>query len=125
MEINQAVKSLGALAQESRLNVFRLLVKAGPEGLSAGGISDQLEIPPATMSFHLKELAATGLIASSREGRSLIYSLQPEVVNELLQFLMQECCQGRPELCQIDYVAKDVCCEKPASSTAKTSKRKN
>jgi ArsR family transcriptional regulator, arsenate/arsenite/antimonite-responsive transcriptional repressor len=125
MEINQAVKSLGALAQESRLNVFRLLVKAGPEGLSAGDISDQLKIPPATMSFHLKELAATGLISSSREGRSLIYSLQPEVVNELLQFLMQECCQGRPELCQIDYVSDDACCEKPATRTPKTSKRKS
>ena len=98
MEIKQAVKSLAALAQESRLNVFRLLVEAGEEGLSAGEISDRLDSPPATMSFHLKELTATGLIAPKRDGRSMIYSLQPDRMNELLQFLMQDCCQGRPEL---------------------------
>lgn len=103
MKVKQAVKSLAALAQESRLNVFRLLVKAGEEGLSAGDLSEQLSIPPATLSFHLKELAATGLIDSVRHGRSIIYKLQPDETKSLLQFLMQECCQGRPELCQLDF----------------------
>ena len=112
MEIQQAVKGLAALAQESRLNVFRLLVEAGAEGLSAGEISERLEISPATMSFHLKELSSTGLIAPIRQGRSLIYSLQPDVMNELLQFLMQDCCQGRPELCQPDWSKDDSCCDK-------------
>jgi DNA-binding transcriptional ArsR family regulator len=100
MKTKQAVKALAALAQESRLDAFRLLVEAGRKGLSAGEISERLDIPPATMSFHLKELTATGLISPTRNGRSLIYSLQPEVMNDLLQFLIRDCCQGRPELCQ-------------------------
>ncbi|MEL7498997.1 MAG: metalloregulator ArsR/SmtB family transcription factor [Planctomycetota bacterium] len=103
METRQAVKALAALAQETRLRVFRALVEAGSEGMSAGGLAETLDVPAATLSFHLKELAATDLIAQSRNGRSLIYSLRPDVINELLQFLMQDCCQGRPELCQPDY----------------------
>lgn len=102
MEIKQAVKLLASLAQESRLAIFRLLVTVGPSGLPAGEIATQLEIPPATLSFHLKELTATGLIDMRREGRSLIYFLQPQMVNQLLQFLTRDCCQGRPELCQLD-----------------------
>jgi len=123
MEIKQAVKSLAALAQESRLNVFRLLVEAGEEGLSAGEISDRLDSPPATMSFHLKELTATGLIAPKRDGRSMIYSLQPDRMNELLQFLMQDCCQGRPELCQPDFTRDKTCCEKPKRKSSAKSVR--
>ena len=99
MKISQAVKALAALAQESRLSVFRLLVEAGPDGLAAGEISEHLEIPAATLSFHLKELSSCELICVRRKGRSLIYALQPAAMNELLQFLMQDCCQGRPELC--------------------------
>ena len=103
METRQAVKALAALAQETRLSVFRVLVEAGEEGMSAGELAQQLEVPAATLSFHLKELAATELIAQSRDGRSLIYSLRPDVMNELLRFLMEDCCQGRPELCQPDF----------------------
>ncbi len=123
MKIKQAVKALAALAQESRLNVFRLLVEAGEDGLSAGEISERLDIPPATMSFHLKELTATGLIAPTREGRSMIYSLQPDVMNELLQFLMQDCCQGRPELCQPDFTSADACCASAKRKAARKSSR--
>lgn len=110
MKTNQAVRALSALAQESRLNVFRLLVGAGDKGLAAGEIAERLDLPAATLSFHLKELAATGLIAADRDGRSLIYSLQPDVMSELLQFLMEDCCQGRPELCQADFRKGDACC---------------
>jgi DNA-binding transcriptional ArsR family regulator len=123
MKIKQAVKSLAALAQESRLNVFRLLVEAGEEGLSAGEISERLNIPPATMSFHLKELTATGLIAPVRNGRSMIYSLKPDVMNELLQFLMQDCCQGRPELCQPEFTLTEACCKTPKAKVQKKTPR--
>lgn len=108
MKIKQAVKALAALAQETRLSVFRALVEAGEEGLSAGELSEQLQVPAATLSFHLKELTATELISQSRAGRSLIYSLRPDVMNELMQFLLEDCCQGRPELCQ-PGAAKEAC----------------
>ncbi len=98
--IGQAVKSLAALAQESRLRTFRLLVRGGREGLSAGEIARQLDVPPATLSFHLKELAAAGLVQQSKEGRSVIYSLDTEAIAGLFEFLMHDCCQGRPELCR-------------------------
>lgn len=111
MKTNQAVKALAALAQESRLKVFRLLVEAGEEGLAAGEIAERLDLPAATLSFHLKELAATGLISADRNGRLLIYSLEPDAMNELMQFLMQDCCQGRPELCQPDFRKSRTCCD--------------
>ena len=100
--IKQAVKVLGALAQESRLNVFRLLVKAGEEGVPAGEIAEELDIAPATLSFHLKELVSAGIVDQQREGRSIIYSLNVESISALMEFLMHDCCQGRPELCQPD-----------------------
>lgn len=99
----QAVKALSALAQESRLNAFRLLVTAGEEGMAAGEIAEQLEVPPATLSFHLKELAAAELINQVRDGRSIIYSLNVDSISSLMEFLMHDCCQGRPELCQPDF----------------------
>lgn len=100
MKINQAVTALSALAQESRLQVFRLLVRAGPEGTAAGQIAEELDVPPATLSFHLKELANAGLIVSHKEGRSVIYALSVTGINDLMSFLTEECCQGRPDLCR-------------------------
>lgn len=99
MKEKQAVKALAALAQESRLKTFRLLVRAGTDGLPAGRIAERLDVPPATLSFHLKELANAGLVTDRREGRSIIYSLNIERMRGLLSFLMADCCQGRPELC--------------------------
>lgn len=99
MEIKQAVKALSALAQDSRLEVFRLLVRAGEAGLPAGRIAEALEIAPATMSFHLSQLANAGLILDRRDGRSVIYSLDIAGMRQLLEFLTEDCCQGRPELC--------------------------
>jgi DNA-binding transcriptional ArsR family regulator len=99
MEIKQAAKALTALAQESRLAVFRLLVPTGSAGLPAGEIADELGIPSATLTFHLKELSHAGLVESRREGRSIIYSLRCDTMRELLTFLARDCCQGQPELC--------------------------
>ena len=120
MEITQVVKALSALAQESRLNAFRLLVCAGEEGMAAGEIAEELDVPPATLSFHLKELANAGLISQVRSGRSIIYSLKVESMNSLMEFLMQDCCQGRPELCQPEFGASKGSC----SSVKKTRKTK-
>ena len=99
MEISQAVTALAALAQESRLRVFRLLVQSGTDGIAAGEIASCLEIPPATLSFHLKELAHAGLVSSRREGRSIIYMVKVTGISDLMGFLTKDCCQGRPELC--------------------------
>jgi ArsR family transcriptional regulator len=99
MEISQALDALSALAQESRLKVFRMLVRAGSEGLPAGVIADELGVPPATLSFHLSHLTRAGLTESRREGRSIIYALRVDAVRELMGFLIEDCCKGRPELC--------------------------
>jgi DNA-binding transcriptional ArsR family regulator len=99
MKLNTAVIALGALAQETRLRAFRLLVCAGADGLPAGQIAESLDIPPATLSFHLKELSRAGLVDSRREGRSIRYILCVEGMQEFLKFLSNDCCQGHPELC--------------------------
>ncbi len=94
MEKQNAISALAALAQETRLDVFRLLVRAGPEGLPAGSVGGALGLPSATLSFHLKELKSAGLIRCERMGRSRIYSTDLDAVKELVQFLLQNCCQG-------------------------------
>jgi len=99
MESKSAVLALGALAQETRLAIFRLLVEHGREGLPAGRIAERLGVPAATMSFHLTQLSHAGLVDSRRESRLIIYAVNVERMNELLQFLTEDCCGGRPELC--------------------------
>ena len=94
MEKQVAISALAALAQETRLDVFRALVQAGPEGLPAGAIGAALDIPSATLSFHLKELKSSGLIRCERQGRSRIYSPDLTAVNELIAFLTANCCRG-------------------------------
>ncbi len=110
MEIKNAVAALSALAQESRLQVFRLLVPLGVEGLPAGQIAEQLGIPPATLTFHLKELSHAGLVESRREGRSILYALRPEGICDLMEFLSEDCCQGQPHLCR--PATSGSCCKK-------------
>lgn len=99
MELKEAAVALSALAQPSRLEVFRLLVTRGDDGLCAGDLSKQLGIPKPTLSFHLKELSHAGLINSERHGRSIIYSLNVTGMSSLMSFLTEDCCQGKPELC--------------------------
>jgi len=92
MNAEAAVASLSALAQESRLLIFRLLVEAGPTGLSVGEIGASLRIAPATLSFHLKELSHAGLVATRQEGRYIYYSASYEAMNRLLAYLTRNCC---------------------------------
>ena len=94
MEEKDIIRALGALAHELRLRVFRMLVVAGPAGLTPGVIATQLDIPNATLSFHLKELMHAGLVTQEREGRSLIYRASYEQMNAVLGFLTENCCQG-------------------------------
>lgn len=99
MESEAAVAALGALAQETRLEVFRALVRAGPEGLPAGRIAAALALPAPTLSFHLAQLARAGLVARRREGRRLVYSADFGGMAELIAFLTRDCCGGAPEVC--------------------------
>ncbi|MFD1189979.1 ArsR/SmtB family transcription factor [Phenylobacterium conjunctum] len=99
MEIKTAVASLAALALEGRLSIFRLLVQAGPEGLPAGEIARRLESLPNTLSANLNVLSNAGLVASRRDGRSIIYTANYEAMRDLLGFLMEDCCGGAPEIC--------------------------
>lgn len=95
-----AVKALAALAQGNRLAVFRLLVVAGPDGLSVGNIAEALGLANATLSFHLKELANAGLITARQEGRYIYYAASIEKMNALIGFLTENCCGGVPRLCE-------------------------
>lgn len=94
MEPDNVVRALGALAQEHRLAVFRLLVQAGPEGLAAGVLADRIGVPPSSMSFHLTQLSHAGLISQRRESRSIIYAADYAAMNRLLAFLTENCCAG-------------------------------
>ena len=95
MKTPQAVKALAALAQETRLSIYRLLVQQGPEGLSAGTIAKRLDIAGATLSFHLKELAHAGMVAARQDGRYVYYSANYGQMNGLLAYLTENCCQGQ------------------------------
>lgn len=95
MENKSAVTALAALAQESRLAIFRLLVQAGPQGLAAGKISEALGISPSSLSFHMKELVHAHLVSSRQESRYVIYSANFQTMNELLAFLTENCCGGQ------------------------------
>lgn len=110
MESSDAIKRLSALAQDSRLAVFRLLVKAGPEGLAAGEIARALEITPNTLSAQLTILANAGLVSSRRDGRSIIYAADYDGMSDLLLYLMEDCCQGRAEVCAPLALATADCC---------------
>ncbi len=99
MELSTAVKGLSALAQDARLSVFRLLVRAGPMGIAAGDVARALGITPNTLSAQLNVLANAGLIRSRRQGRSIIYAADYNGISELLVYLTDDCCQGRREIC--------------------------
>jgi len=99
MDTSKATKALGALSQETRLDAFRLLVGRGSDGMAAGDIARKLNVPHNTMSAHLAILANAGLVVSRRQGRSVIYGIDLEGVPALMSFLMEDCCQGRPEVC--------------------------
>src|ERR1700685_4577881 len=99
MKKPDAVAALAALAQDSRLDVYRLLVQAGPEGMPAGRVAEELDLAPNTLTFHFDRLRDAGLVTVRREGRSMIYAARFEVMNGLLGFLTENCCQGAAEKC--------------------------
>lgn len=99
MKNTDAVRALGALAQDTRLDIFRLLVRKGAAGMAAGELSEHFGLPPATMSFHLKELTAAGLLSSRRESRSIIYSANYAQMQVLIGFLLENCCADNGGKC--------------------------
>jgi ArsR family transcriptional regulator len=99
MDESQARSCFAALSQETRLAVVRLLVKAGDGGVAAGAIADEVGVSASNISFHLKELERAGLILQRREARSIIYAANYGVLRNLIGFLMEDCCGGRPEIC--------------------------
>jgi ArsR family transcriptional regulator, arsenate/arsenite/antimonite-responsive transcriptional repressor len=98
----RAVVALAALAHTHRLAVYRLLVQAGPEGLRAGSLATQLELPPSSLSFHLSHLLAAGIITQTRQSRMLIYRADYAAMDSLMRFLTDNCCQGMP--CGVQFI---------------------
>lgn len=123
MESQNVVTALSALAQESRLAIFRLLVQAGPAGMAAGRIGDALGLAPATLSFHLKELHRAELILSSQEGRFIYYRANFQAMSGLLAYLTENCCRATcgPTACGPDM----PCIPVEAAATAPTQKKEN
>src|SRR5580704_13582530 len=99
MEKTNVVMALAALAQDNRLDVFRLLVRAGPQGMPAGSVATALGLAPNTLTFHFDRLRAAGLVTARRQGRSMIYAARFDTMNRLLGFLTENCCGGAPEKC--------------------------
>lgn len=110
MESSSAIVALGALAQDTRLDVFRLLVRHEPGGLAAGEIARRLDVPQNTMSAHLGVLARAGLVRSDRQGRSIVYRADLDGLRGLALFLVKDCCAGAPELCAPLVAELTPCC---------------
>src|SRR5437588_2407479 len=111
MEKSNAVAALAALAQDNRLDVYRLLVQAGPDGLPAGQVAAALKLAPNTLTFHFDRLRGAGLVSVRRDGRSMIYAARYDTMNALLAYLTENCCQGAP--------ASGAPARKPARTTRK------
>lgn len=109
MEMKAATNAFAALAQETRLAVFRLLITVGPNGLTAGDIAQQVGVPASTLSHHLATLERAGLLRSWRVQRQIFYASDYEGTRRLIAFLMEDCCQGRPELCSTDLTLAVPC----------------
>ena len=111
MDSEPAILALAALAQSTRLEAFRLLVRHEPNGLAAGEISDRLAVPANTMSAHLGVLSRAGMVTSERRSRSIVYRADLDRVRDLVLFLLQDCCEGRADLCQPLLAALAPCCD--------------
>jgi ArsR family transcriptional regulator len=109
MDTSQAIDAFSALAHETRLTVFRLLIKEGEQGLSAGIIAQRLEVQPSTLTAHLHILRRAGLIQSTRQKQKILYSADIPGTRNLLRFLTQECCEGRPEICAELSASVKIC----------------
>lgn len=111
MEERQALIAFGALSQETRLRILRMLVVAGPDGMAAGAVAERAEVSASNVSFHLKELERAGLASARRDSRSIIYTAEFEALSGLIRFLMEDCCSARPEICM--PVARAAACCAP------------
>ena len=120
MDTKVAIEALAALAQEHRLRAFRLLVRAGSEGLAAGAVARELGLRHNTLSTHLAALTAAGLVTSRREGRSIIYRVELEGTRDLLAFLLEDCCLGTPERCDLALATVLPTCCSPAEDKGVT-----
>lgn len=109
MDERQSVAAFGALAQETRLRILRMLVKAGPDGMAAGAIAVGADVSPSNVSFHLKELERAGLCTARRVSRSIVYSADFDAISGLIRFLIEDCCAGRPEICG-PVIEAATCC---------------
>ncbi|MFA1626217.1 ArsR/SmtB family transcription factor [Rhizobium mongolense] len=109
MDQRQALSAFAALAQETRLQIVRVLVVAGPDGMAAGMVAEKTAVSPSNVSFHLKELERSGLISQKRESRSIIYTANYNALGGLIRFLMEDCCAGNPEICA-PVAAVAACC---------------
>ncbi|HZU75412.1 MAG TPA: metalloregulator ArsR/SmtB family transcription factor [Dehalococcoidia bacterium] len=123
MESTKALRALAALAQDTRLALFRRLVKAGSAGLAAGRLAEALGVPPATLSFHLKELAHADLVAARQEGRFLIYTANYATMNALLAYLTQNCCADSPGACATPACTPRAAAARRAPTSAHRTKR--
>lgn len=101
MTLIQAVKALSALAQPTRLEIYRLLVATGPEGMAAGKVADRLKVSPATLSFHFKTLSHAGLLESRQDGRFIYYAANFAVMNGMVEYLTENCCGGNDVACKV------------------------
>src|ERR1044072_2148056 len=119
MNRGQALSAFSALSQDMRLSIVRLLVQAGPEGIAAGEVADEIGVSASNLSFHLKELQHSGLVEARREARSIIYSANYPALRDVIGFLRKDCCAGHPEICTPD-LNEAACC---APAKAKTRKR--
>lgn len=122
MELKPAIASLSALAHEGRLEVFRLLIKAGAEGLPAGEIARRLKVPPSSLSANLNLLNHAGLVQSRRDGRSIIYTADYGAMSSLIGFLLEDCCAGSPQVCAPLSAILDRagCCDPETATTLET-----
>jgi len=120
MEVSTALEALKALAQETRLWVFRLLVQAGPQGLPAGEIAESLSSRQNTVSSHLRQLQSAGLIDSVRIGRQIVYSANYDTVGELVLFLVEDCCGGSAQICNPLVDSLSNCCVSASSTRINT-----
>ena len=111
MDLESSVATLSALAQPTRLGVIRLLVRNEPRGLPAGEIAKLIGVPHNTMSTHLSILSRTGLVLSERDGRSIVYRVDLSAVHNFFVYLLKDCCDGRPELCQPLLEELTPCCQ--------------
>jgi DNA-binding transcriptional ArsR family regulator len=111
MKSTEAIAALSALAQDTRLAVFKYLMQCLPDGVPAGDLAARFKVPPSTMSSHLAILSRAGLVSSDRDGRTIYFSANQKGIRELLQFLIHDCCRGKPEICgQLVEALAPACC---------------